>query len=55
MLYSSQWVVAAPMASNGYIRDMVILFESLRNWREVQTLKATYFDDIVLKAPLLGL
>jgi hypothetical protein len=34
---------------------MVILFERLRNWREVQALKAAHFDDIVLKTPLLSL
>jgi hypothetical protein len=34
---------------------MVVLFESLRNWREVQTLKAAHLDNIVLKTPLLGL
>jgi hypothetical protein len=35
--------------------DMVVILECLRNWREVQTLEPSYFDDIMLQAPVLCL
>jgi hypothetical protein len=38
-----------------YARDMVIIFERLRDWSEVQTLESSDFNDIVLKTPLLCL
>jgi hypothetical protein len=37
------------------LRDMIVVFERLSNWREVQAFKTSYFDDIVFKTPLLGL
>jgi hypothetical protein len=39
----------------GCLRDMIVVFERLSNWREVQALEASHFDDIVFKTPLLSL
>jgi hypothetical protein len=38
-----------------YLRDVIVILERLRNWREMQTLEASYFDNVVFKTPLLSL